>query len=57
MYVQLTGQPRFRMWAEVEGEFFLRVVDAQLSFVAGAGGATSSLVLHQNGANQPARKR
>lgn len=50
MFIQLTGQPAFEMFAEKEGEFFLKVVDAQLSF------AKDGLVLHQNGIDQHAKK-
>ncbi len=31
-FVQLTGQPRFDIFAESEKKFFLKVVDAQLTF-------------------------
>jgi D-alanyl-D-alanine-carboxypeptidase/D-alanyl-D-alanine-endopeptidase len=57
MFVQLTGQPRFQIYAEGEGEFFLKVVEAQISFIKGADGSVASLVLHQNGGNLPAKKR
>jgi CubicO group peptidase (beta-lactamase class C family) len=50
LYVQLTGQPRFEMFAEKEREFFLKVVDAQITFEDGA------LVLHQNGIDQRAKR-
>ena len=51
MYVQLTGQPRFEMFAEKEREFFLKSVDAQITFDDG------TLVLHQNGRDQRARRQ
>ena len=55
LFVQATGQPRFPIFAESETEFFLRVVDAQVTFVL-ENEATTGLVLHQGGADQPARK-
>ncbi len=57
LIAQATGQPRFAIFAEAEGEFFLKEVEAQLSFTKDASGTVTGLVLHQNGAHQPARKR
>ena len=57
-YAQLTGQPKCQRFPESEKQFFLKVVDAQLSFdvAAGDGGAVTQAVLHQNGQNSPARR-
>ena len=33
LHVQATGQPRFPVFAESETKFFLKVVDAQVTFV------------------------
>lgn len=52
VYAQATGQPRFELFAEKENEFFLKVVDAQVSFVKDESGKVTHLVLHQNGMNQ-----
>ena len=57
LYVQATGQDKFQVFAESETKFYYKVVDAQISFVADDAGATNSLILHQNGAEQPAMKR
>src|SRR3954451_7849113 len=54
MFTQLTGQPTFELFAESEKEFFLKVVDAQLTFESDASGKAVAVVLHQNGANQRA---
>jgi CubicO group peptidase (beta-lactamase class C family) len=51
---QLTGQPSAEIFAEVEKEFFYKIVDAQLTFETGAQGKAVALVLHQNGVNQRA---
>ena len=56
LFVQATAQPRFPVFAESEAKFFLRVVDAQVSFTEDDSGAVTGLILHQNGANQPGRK-
>ncbi|HBD99006.1 MAG TPA: transcriptional regulator, partial [Gemmatimonadetes bacterium] len=37
-------------------KFFLRVVDAQVSFTKDDSSTVTGLVLHQNGANQPGQK-
>ena len=57
LFVQATGQPRFEIYAEKRDAFFLTAVDAQLTFTRDASGAVTGLVLHQNGARQPAPKR
>jgi hypothetical protein len=36
--------------------FFLKVVDAQITFVRDAAGTVTQLVLHQNGQDLPGRK-
>ncbi|HEX3130192.1 MAG TPA: serine hydrolase [Thermoanaerobaculia bacterium] len=53
---QATGQPRVELFAESETEFFLRIVDAQLTFVRDAGGKVTHLVLHQGGTDREAKK-
>jgi CubicO group peptidase (beta-lactamase class C family) len=50
LYAQATGQPRFELFAYSDTEFFLKVVNAQITFEKDA------LTLHQNGANMPAKK-
>ncbi len=44
---QLTGQPAFRIFAESESTFFLRVVDATLEFEKDAAGKVTGVTLHQ----------
>lgn len=50
LFLQATAQPKFPLFAESEREFFLKVVDAQVTFEDGA------LILHQNGMDQRAKK-
>lgn len=57
LMAQATGQQAFELFAEAEDAFFLRVVDAQISFTRDASGAVSGLVLHQGGRDAPAPKR
>ena len=56
LFGQATGQGKFPMFAESETEFFLRVVDAQVSFTKDDSGAVTGLILHQNGRDQPGLK-
>ena len=49
LLAQATDQPAFELFAEREGEFFLKVVDAQITFTKDESGVVSSLTLHQNG--------
>jgi len=56
LFVQATGQGKNPVFAESETKFFFKVVDAQISFVTDDSGATVGLILHQNGANQSAKK-
>ena len=50
-FTQLTGQPRFEIFASSAREFFLKVVDAQLTFEVDANGRATTAILHQNGAD------
>ena len=43
-------------WFEAETRFFLKEVDAQITFERDAGGAVTGLVLHQNGQNAPGKR-
>lgn len=52
LVAQATGQPPFRLYPEGPRDFFLKVVDAQLTFEVDAAGKVTALVLHQNGMHQ-----
>ena len=56
LYGQATGQGPLRLHAESDSRFFLKDVDAQISFVRAADGKVSELVLHQGGANIPGKR-
>jgi CubicO group peptidase (beta-lactamase class C family) len=49
VFAQLGPQPRLEIFPKSETEFFLKVVDAQLTFVKDANGKVVSLINHQNG--------
>jgi hypothetical protein len=51
LFMQATGQPKFEVFPESERDYFLTVVDAQVTFQADTHGRATNLVLHQNGAN------
>ena len=53
LFVQLTGQPALPVFAESEDEFFLTIVDAQISFVRAGAGDVTEVILHQNGRDIP----
>jgi len=57
LFAQATGQPQFELFAEKEGEFFLKVVDAQITFTKDDSGAVAALILHQGGMDQKAKRK
>jgi CubicO group peptidase (beta-lactamase class C family) len=57
LMAQLTGQPRFELYAERENAFFFKIVDAQLEFTRDAAGAVTAAVLHQGPMNVTAPRK
>ena len=53
---QLPGQPAVEEFPEQKGDFFAKVVDAQIGFNTDTRGQVTSLVLHQNGRDQTASR-
>ena len=56
LFAQATGQPKFQLYPEGERKFFLKVVDAQITFEGDLKGKTGGLVLHQGGRNTPGKR-
>ncbi|GAB4022654.1 serine hydrolase [Spirosoma koreense] len=56
LYGQATGQPRFELFAESKTRFYLKVVDAQVTFMSNAKGEVEQLILHQNGRDMPGKR-
>jgi CubicO group peptidase (beta-lactamase class C family) len=56
LYAQVTNQPKLPIFPEGERDFFYKAVDAQITFETDANGRATSLTLHQNGANMPAKR-
>jgi hypothetical protein len=54
LLAKLTGQQTYEVHPYTERDFFYTIVAAQLSFVPGADGTASAVVLHQNGKDQTA---
>ena len=52
--IQLTGQPKLRLYASSPDDFFITEVPASITFERDGSGKVVALVLHQNGANQRA---
>lgn len=55
-FTQATGQQKFELFAQTETDFFIEVVEAQVTFVKDDKGQVTHVVLHQNGRDQPAKK-
>lgn len=56
LFVQLTGQPKFELFPESERDYFIKPVDAQITFETDAQGKSTALVLHQGGVDQTAKR-
>jgi D-alanyl-D-alanine-carboxypeptidase/D-alanyl-D-alanine-endopeptidase len=53
-YAQLTGQAAVEIFSASDRDYFLKVVDAQITFVTDSNGRASELILHQGGRDQHA---
>lgn len=51
-----TGGRAVQLWPESDAAFFVKEVDAQVTFVRDARGTVTGLVLHQSGRDRPAQK-
>jgi len=56
LMTQATGQPSFGLFPEAENKFFLRVVDAKVTFVKNEQGVVTSLIIQQGGKDVPGKK-
>ncbi len=57
LFAQPTGQPKNELFPESDTKFFLKAVDAQLTFVKDASGTVTHAILHQNGRDQTAQRK
>jgi CubicO group peptidase (beta-lactamase class C family) len=53
---QITNQPRFQVFPESETTFFLKVVDATITFVKDDKGKVTHIVIHQGGRDTRAKR-
>ncbi len=56
LYVQATGQQELELFPEGVREFFIKEVDAQITFVTDSQGLATELILHQGGLEQRAKR-
>src|SRR5262249_39160554 len=56
LYEQLTGQPKLQLFPESERKFFLKVVDAQITFDTDPQGRATQAILHQGGRDTAAKR-
>lgn len=56
LFGQITGQSAFGFYPESETEFFLKAVDARITFTKDEQGAITGLVLHQGGRDIPGKR-
>jgi CubicO group peptidase (beta-lactamase class C family) len=54
---QATGQAKFQIFPESLTKFFLKVVDAQLEFIANPEGKFDSFILYQGGQKVPGKRK
>lgn len=56
LFVQATGQQKNQIFPESIRDYFLKVVDAQITFVTDSNGRATQLILHQGGMDQTAKR-
>ncbi|SFN81449.1 CubicO group peptidase, beta-lactamase class C family [Bizionia echini] len=56
LLAQATGQSQFKLYPSAVHKFYLKVVDAQVTFNVSSEGVVNGLTLHQNGQNMPGTK-
>jgi serine-type D-Ala-D-Ala carboxypeptidase/endopeptidase len=56
LFEQATAQTKLEIFPEGDRDYFLKVVDAQITFVTDSSGRATELILHQNGLDQHAKR-
>ncbi|HXW62346.1 MAG TPA: serine hydrolase [Candidatus Acidoferrales bacterium] len=56
LFEQATAQAAFEIFPESDHDYFLKVVDAQITFVTDGNGRITELILHQGGLDQHANR-
>lgn len=57
LYLKPGARPAARLWPESPTDFFVKEVDAQVTFAKDARGVVTGLVVHQNGEDRAAARR
>jgi CubicO group peptidase (beta-lactamase class C family) len=56
LFVQSTGEPKVEIFPEGVRDYFLKAVDAQITFVIDSNGRAVELILHQGGMDEHAKR-
>ncbi len=56
LYAQVTGRPIVRLYPKSETQFFIMIVDAQITFVKNEKGEVTQLIFHMESEETPAKK-
>jgi len=56
LFAQTTGGPKFEIFPESDRDYFMKAVDAQITFVTDGQGLATELILHQGGRDQHAKR-
>jgi D-alanyl-D-alanine-carboxypeptidase/D-alanyl-D-alanine-endopeptidase len=56
LFGQATGQPKFQIFPEGDRDYFLKVVEAQVTFVTDSNGRATDLIWHQAGRDHRAER-
>jgi len=56
LFIQLTGQQKFQAYASAQNKFFLKVIEASITFNSNSNSKIESLTLHQGGRDQIAKR-
>lgn len=56
LYAQVTGQPRYELYAESASKFFMKAIDDRILFVSNEKGSPEKLVLFRNGQEMPGKR-
>jgi CubicO group peptidase (beta-lactamase class C family) len=56
LFSQLNEQPKSEIFPEAQKDYFMKAVDAQITFVTDSQGRATELILHQNGQDRHAKR-
>jgi hypothetical protein len=56
LFSQTNAQPKSEIFPEAENDYFMKSVDAQITFVTDSQGHATEIILHQNGQDRHAKR-